>query len=193
MKSKGITKCIFVAALAWLVITILCGMRVHAADMNETNGTGVAEGVLKQLETDALLVTGRSDDADVALELKSGDYVFVTSEDDEWYEVYYQGDTLYMSKSVAVSEADISDEIDAELTGMQATNDAWIEEYQAQVEARRSVVIWRIILVALVVAFMAVTAYMTYKKPRTDNDDGYTGADSEDVLSETQSNQLPNT
>ena len=105
----------------------------------------------------------------VVMELKSGDYIFVTGETDGWYQIYYRGDRMYVDSSVPMTDIDHSAEIAAELAGQQVTDAAWIDEYQMQVRAIKTARTWRILIIVLIVAFIAVTiiSTLTKKKPDT--------------------------
>lgn len=144
---------------------ILCGMNAQTVDDTSHSVTGV----IKQMNEAASAHESADESSPVTLELKSGDYIYVTGESDGWYQIYYRGETMYVDNTVPVTDRDHSAEIAAELTGMQITDTAWIDEYQMQVRAIKTARNWRILIAVLIVAFIGVTAFSTFrKKPDTD-------------------------
>ena len=165
--TNKIAKLIIVAVAAWVIVTILCGMNIQAQVMPEAKESGGSTtGVIKQVEAPASAYSSADKSSTVTLDLQSGDYIYVTDESDGWYQIYYRGDTLYVDSSVPMTDMDYSDEITAELTGMQITGDAWIDEYQMQVRAIKTARTWRIVIAILVVAFIAVTVVSTLKNKK---------------------------
>ena len=138
---------------------LLCGMRVQAAQ----DGQAV-EGEIKQLESDATAKADRDETSATVMLLKSGDYIYVTAEDDEWYEIYYQDRTLYVEKNPPAADIDYTAEITSEMEDLNDANLAWVEDYQAQLKAHRRTVVWRIIIAVLVVSFIAVSAVTIWQK-----------------------------
>ena len=137
-------------------------MRVYAADTSaDANAVKGIEGQLKELNESVSAHAEPDVASDVALKLKKGDVLFVTDESDGWYTVYYRGEIVYVENSVSVTDIDYSEELKAELTGQEAVDEAWIDEYQMQVRAIKTSRRWRILIATLVVAFIAVTVIST--------------------------------
>lgn len=164
METKKLTRLIIIALGAWILIVVLCGMRVHAAESSDSSTDNT--GVIKQLDADASALEDAKADSPVVMELKSGDYIFVTGETDGWYQIYYHGDRMYVDSTVPMTDIDHSAEIAAELAGQQVTDAAWIDEYQMQVRAIKTARTWRIVIAILVVAFIAVTVVSTLKNKK---------------------------
>lgn len=170
METKKLTKLIFIALGAWIIIFILCGMRVYAADTS--SNSEIQEGIdgqFKELNEPVSAHVKPDVSSGVALKLKKGDVLFVTDESAGWYTVYYRGDTVYVENSVSVTDIDYSEELEAEMTGQAAVDTAWIDEYQMQVRAIKTSRRWRILIAILIVAFIVVTiiSTLTKKKPET--------------------------
>ena len=103
--------------------------------------------------------------------INEGDTVLVVSEDNQWAEVMYQGETVYIYKNGKEVFGDLENTAASEELEKRAQTDkSWIESYVAQMKAIRSARIWRIAIIVLVAVIITLIVVKSVKQ-NLKNDD----------------------
>ena len=144
--------------MVFMFISMLETFDVRAFAAEESQLTGE----IITLESDVVAYSSYSTEADVVARLKAGNTVLKTDETAGYIEIFYQGKTLYISKSSLPSESDA--ELVDEMEKRADIDKAWIESYVSQKKALQSARIWRIAIVAIIVAVVAVVVFMSISR-----------------------------
>ena len=142
-------------------------------------GGSPVSGETKRVETTLDALAEMREDAEVVTTFQEGDHIFLTEETDDWYEVFYEGELLYIKKGSGShggvnagtgksgvgntvrsgsnkkqSKPELSDvdtaELEKELQEEAAANEARAEVLEEYREAARRAGIWRTVIVIIV-------------------------------------------
>ncbi|WP_185752394.1 hypothetical protein [Butyrivibrio sp. AE2032] len=162
-------------ALAGLVAVIGFGTAVtsfaeEAVDFStETN---VVSGQIIGLAGDADAYVSPDASSEKKASFAAGDSVYMISENDGWYEIFYKGETLYIPSDAISQDAFASAQAQAqeaaeaaaeELEQQEKQDAATAEAFVRQQRAERNALIWKIVIGILVVAIIAVSIVIAVK------------------------------
>lgn len=94
-----------------------------------------------------------------SITIRSGEMVYLSSEDSDWFEIMYQGETYYVENTGAVFTDYINEAVGEDLEKRSQTDKAWIESYVSQMNAQRNARIWRIVIIAVIVVAIGVIIF----------------------------------
>ena len=141
-----------------LAALLLCGVLGSRRTAYAQEGANAISGELKQTESAMPAMEAPDVNAPIVMEFPAGSPVFVTSEDEDWYEIFYQGRKLYLLKEPPVEDTSVNEAaIAKEMERQMAEDTARIEQYEAENTARKSTWLWRGIA-AGVIAIIAIVA-----------------------------------
>ena len=132
--------------------------------------SGAAEeqlsGEIITLSEDAGAYALPSETSEIVKEFKAGDVVLKTNDTPNYIEIYYQDQTLYISKKNLSVEASANEALAAEMEKQSQIDKSWIESYVSQMKAIRNARIWRTVIIILIVAVVAVIIFksVTHKE-----------------------------
>lgn len=135
-------------------------------------------GQVMVLDNDAIAYLQKNESAEQKASFKAGDSVFVTSEDDEWFEIFYKGDVLYIKREAISSEAYASNEasynkmaqaVEEELISKQNSDKVIIESYEKEKAANVSSKIWKGAIVVLVVLIIILSIVIGINNTKMDH------------------------
>lgn len=120
--------------------------------------SGIME--LKTLVSPATGYESMSEKAKVLENLKAGETVIVQSQDGEWFEVLYQGNTLYLHGTAdELFETRIDENVVNELNTRIDDNESWVQSYVTQMKALRSANIWRVFIAGLIAVALGTVVF----------------------------------
>lgn len=106
-------------------------------------------------------------DAAVLVEFSAGSQVMAIGQSDGWYEVFYQGKTVYVEASVlSVSDAVDMQALEEEMQKTAEQDTAFIESLEMQRKAFDRSRIWQIVIIVLIAAIFAVGVVSAVKKTK---------------------------
>ncbi len=118
-------------------------------------------GTTMTLNSDAIVRTAANDNAEIVTNLSSGDLIFVVKEENGWYQIYYKGEFAYVKipndAEAATLAMSSSEELDKEFTQKEQLDSTYMESYLIQQRRARIALVWKILIVALVGAIIAVS------------------------------------
>ena len=151
--------------LAALLLCCAFGSRLTAYAQE---GSSSISGELRQTESAMPAMEAPDVNAPVVMELPAGSPVFVTSEDEDWYEIFYQGRKLYLLKEPPVEETVVSAaDIAREMERQMAEDTARIEQYEAEHAARKSTWLWRGVVAGIIAIIAIAAGIIGVRKKRT--------------------------
>lgn len=155
-----------------LVLQILCSLilgcflsvPVLAEEIQSEEENKNIQGTLMMTE---LQTEGRkqpSFSAEVTAVLPAGTYVLVTGEEDKgWYEIYYQGENLFVPEEfLTLAELDAK-ALDDEMKKTEEVDRAFIESLEIQRKAIARSKIWRAVIIILIIGVF-VTGIISSRK-----------------------------
>ena len=137
------------------------------------SSSGIME--LKTLISPATGYESMSQESKVLEDLKTGETVIVQSQEGDWFEVLYRGETLYLHGTAdELFETRIDEAVVSELDRRAGENESWVQSYVTQKRALRSANIWRVIIVVLIAAALgAVILSSIRRQNKGKKDAGY--------------------
>lgn len=106
-------------------------------------------------------------DAAVLVEFPAGSQVMVIGQAGGWYEVFYQGKTVYVEASaLAASDAADTQALEEELQKTAEQDTAFIESLEMQRKAFGRSRVWQIVIIVLIAAIFAVGVVSAVKKTK---------------------------
>ncbi len=128
-------------------------------------------GSFKTVSEEVTVYASKNTSGDAVATINVGDTVLVISEDTQWAEVMYQGESgfIYTNGKSVFTDLENTAAGD-ELEKRAQTDKSWIESYIAQMKAIRSARIWRIAIIALVVVVITLIVVKSIKQ-NIKNDD----------------------
>ena len=138
-----------------LLLCALCQLRCLAS---ETEPTEVS-GTLMTVQTETPARESPDTGAAAVEELAVGGPILVTGETGGWYQIFYQGKTLYV-EAAAVSESSPVDveALDQEIHDIEEKSQSWIASLITQQDGIRRSRIWRTVIIVLIVLIFAAGA-----------------------------------
>ena len=147
---------------AFVLLTLLTGPCIfsRAAEGEQLSGE------LITLSEDAGAYALPSETSEIVKEFKAGDVVLKTNDTPNYIEIYYQDQTLYISKKNLSVEASANEALAAEMEKQSQIDKSWIESYVSQMKAIRNARIWRAVIIILIVAVVGVIIFksVTHKE-----------------------------
>ncbi len=146
-------------------------------------------GRLYTIDSDSQAHVSMDVSSEVKHEFKAGESMFVTNITDGWYEVYYQGELLYVRDNAISDEAMASNEqsfeeqveaLDKEFDEMEKADKTYIDSLQQQRIRERNSLIWKISIAVLIVLILGVSIFIgisNNKKAAKDSKDSSTEKD----------------
>ena len=106
-----------------------------------------------------------SDNAEVMAELPPGTHVLVTGpKEDGWYEVYYQGEKVFVPAGALTSPALDAEALDKEMKKAEEEDIAFIESLEIQRKAIARSKIWSLLISVLILAMFITGIVSAWKK-----------------------------
>lgn len=156
----------------WLIVS-----KAQSTDENQNSMS--FSGQVMVLDNDADAYLQKDNSAEKKESFKAGDSVFVTGQDEEWFEIFYKGDTLYISRQAISSDAYASNEasinmqaqaVEEELKGKEKADQIVIESYEAEKARNISSLIWKGAIVVLVILIIALSVFIGISNNKTDKE-----------------------
>ncbi len=155
--------CLFMLFIIAFSMFSLNKLNTMASGSSHESITGTA----MTLTSDASMRVAANDNAEIVTNLSAGDIIFVVKEENGWYQVYYKGDYAYVKVSndsgdsqgtdVATVSMSSTEELDKEFTQKEQLDSTYVESYLIQQRRARIALVWKILIVALVGAIIAVS------------------------------------
>lgn len=173
-----------------IVATILCGVlalgnpSVTAMAAEDTSSSGTAEtisGQVMMIDSDAAAYSSPDESGNVVHEFKAGETMFVLGENNGWYEIFYQGQKMYVSTVAISNDAQATnaqsfeehvEELDKEFDEAAKADKTYIESWVRQRIRARNSMIWKISIAVLVVLILGVSVFIgvsNSKKAKAEN------------------------
>ncbi len=136
------------------------------ATVEETAGeaeNGAISGELIMIDEDLAAMADKTSSEPVTT-FEAGSYIYVTAQDDDWYEIYYRGETLYAPKAGSKTETFDAGAVTMEMMSEQVKSEAHIMDYQAQLKAHRAGIIWKVLIIMIIAGAVSVPGVMALTK-----------------------------
>ena len=117
-------------------------------------------GELIMIDKDLVAAADKNTSSKPVTTFEAGSYIYVTAQDDEWYEIYYQGQTLYAPKAGLPTEAFDTGAVTMEMMSEQVRSEANIMDYQAQLKAHRAGIVWKVLIIMIIAGAISVPGVM---------------------------------
>lgn len=161
----GIRKIGFGILAAFVCLMLCVGLPLPAIHAQEDGSILQGELMMTTVQTE-----GREKpeaEAAVLVEFAAGSQVMVIGQSDGWYEVFYQGKTVYVEASVlAASDAVDMQALEEEMQKTAEQDTAFIESLEMQRKALSRSRVWQIVIVVLIAAIFAVGVISAVKKTK---------------------------
>jgi cell division protein FtsL len=155
---------------------------------------GASDSVTMELKTILQPVTAydsMSEDGKAVGKIDQGEPVIILSQEGDWFEIMYMGESVYVRGSEAELFGTRIDENAAEeLEERAETSRTWVESYQAQKNAMTSARIWRVMIVVFIIAVIGVVIISSILKAKKDKETtGNTDNIEEEITDGTDDNE----
>ncbi len=191
MNFKTVTKRFFKALAFMLCAAFILGSvsitsfaeESTEGELTSTVNASNVSGQITALDVDASAYREKDASSEVAMSFSAGDSVYIISEDDQWYEIFYKGENLYIPKEhvseAAVAEAreeaeQLAKEVREEMAIQEKQDAAFSEAYVKYEKSQKNALIWKIVIAVLVVAILAtsvIIAINNNKKSKGKNEE----------------------
>ena len=137
-------------------------------------------GYVMTLSEDATAYTSADETSEAVQNFSAGDSVFVVGEQEGWYQIYYKGETLYITDSSITQEnveeaqkeaEELSQGLKEEQEALDKRAAAEIEAFERENRSQRNAKIWKIVIGVLVMAIIAVSIVIGIKNKKMDEED----------------------
>lgn len=124
------------------------------------------KGQVMVLDNDAVAFLQKDKSSEQKATFKAGDSVFVTGQDEDWFEIFYKGDTLYISREAissdayALNEASIgmqSKAVSEELKEKEKADQISIESFEREKARNINSMIWKGAIAALAILIIILS------------------------------------
>lgn len=175
-------------ALLGLLVCITCFIMSFTPAMAQGFGTDSSlnqeaqsfTGQIMTLSEDSKAYAAQDKNSEVVQSFTAGDTVFVVDTTDNWYQIFYKGETLYIPIN-SITEEDVEEAqkqaeeqaqaVSEELEKAEKVEMASIELLEKQRISQRNALIWKIVIVALVAAIIIVSAVIAISNMNNDKGD----------------------
>ncbi len=156
---KSILRLLCLFMLFLIALSIFSTNKINTLAGSSSN-EGI-NGTVMTLEADAIARREASENSEAVASFSAGDSIFVVSEENGWYKIYYKGDYAYVQASndsnVATVAMSSSAELDKEFNQKEQIDITYVESYLKQQKRARSALVWKIIICVLVVGIIATS------------------------------------
>ena len=124
---------------------------------------------IKSLAFDNDKVTARkeaNDSAEAVATFSAGDSIFVVSEENGWYKIYYKGEYAYVNTSFDAAAQEEVEELKQEFQQKEQIDITYVESYQKQLKRAKNALIWKIVIGGLVAAIIVVSVVVGIKNSK---------------------------
>ncbi len=187
-----------IALLACMAMLMGSAVISYASDVSveATEGVSFREngasytGQVVALDSEATAYSEKDTSSAVVMNFAAGDTVYVTGEDSEWFEIFYKGETMYISRGAVSDEAyqqsqaqaqELAEQVTEELEVQEKQAEAFAETFEKYKRGQKNAMIWKIIIGVLVVAIIAISVVAALKNNKN-GDKGSKNKESDDDI-----------
>lgn len=166
-------------AIVFCLLFFILPVRAFASDsdVSFSEESQSFTGQVMTLSEDANAYAGPDDTSAVVHSFVAGETVFVTDDSNGWFQIFYQGETLYIpNTSIGQQEAieaqeqaeELTKDIESEMEAIDKSATLEMEALERQARSQRNALIWKIVIAVLVVAIIAVSVVIAFKNKKED-------------------------
>ena len=171
-----------VTTLVPVIICLMFAMAPILAMASDSDISFSAEGQsftgqVMTLSEDTNAYAEPNETSDVIHKFSAGESVFVTDDSNGWFQIFYQGDTLFIPNSSISHESEVeareqaeelAEDIEGELENIDKRATLEMEALERQARSQRNALIWKIVIAVLIVAIIAVSVVIGLKNKKGD-------------------------
>ena len=172
MRKRVLFLCALMAFIVLLTSPFACA-RSNAQDSNAVS----YKGQVMVLDNDATAFLQKDESSEQKASFKAGDSVFVTGQDEDWFEIFYKGDVLYIKRNAISAETYASNEAsnirmaqaaEEELKSKEKTDTVVIESYEVEEKRNISSIVWKGAIIVLVVLIIILSVVIGISNSKMD-------------------------
>lgn len=160
-------------AFGIFILFIYNGMSIHGEEIQSTESGVSFRGSLMEAAVDTAGKESPDESAVTIMEIQKGTPLLTTGEEEgDWYQVHYQGKSLYVLSSDlrAITAADTM-ELDKEMDKIAEEDSAYIESLEMQRLALKRSRIWRVVIIVLIAAVFVTGIVSVLRNTKSKNNE----------------------
>lgn len=169
---------LFIAVLTFAFFPLV--VQASDSDISFSEDAQSLSGQVMILSEDTKAYASPSETSEAKQSFSKGESVFVVEEADDWYQIFYKGEQLYIPSSsfdekalddAKEQAAELAQEASDELKAAEKRDVVEIETIERQRESYRNSIIWKIVIGVLVAIIIIISVIIGIKNARSDKED----------------------